>query len=127
MKEFEKKRIIRKRIYSKFTAVVLLIILVFLIKGTVGIFSKTRESQRQLSLVSDKLGKLERKHENIKQKLENTKSLIGQEEQIRSKYLLAKDGENAIFIIDSEEEENIIEEKSILKNYWQRARSWFDF
>ena len=55
MKEFENKRIIKKRLYSKFTAIILLVILFLLVKGTFNIYQKASESKAQLDLAKAKL------------------------------------------------------------------------
>jgi cell division protein FtsB len=122
MREFEKKRKFKKRIYSKFTIVILIVILLFLISGTFHIYQKAKQSEQQLEVAQHKLDELQAQHEKLQEKIEEIQSDVGIEEQLRTKFYLAKDGEKAVFIIDKEVEPEPEEDKG----FWSKFKSVFD-
>lgn len=116
MLEFESKRKLKKRIYSKFTLFVLVVIFILVAHGAWGIFQKQRLVKNDLKNTEETLQEYQNRKINLEAKLERVSSYIGREEILRDKYSLAKEGEKAIFILDSNEEEIVvIEEKSFFK------------
>jgi cell division protein FtsB len=127
MREFEQKKIIRKTIYSKIVAFFLLIILLFLLHGTYNVYKKSRESHRQLEMIQNKVAELEEKKEKLGVQIEDLKSPVGQEEEARSRYLLAKEDEHTIVIIDKETETIVTEEPSFMESIWDKFISLITF
>lgn len=127
MREFERKRKVKQRIYSKFTIVALLVVLGFLVSGTFNIYKKANLSERQMDLASARLAKLEKQQTNLEYKIEALKSDVGIEEQIRNKFYLAKEGERAVFIIDKELVEEPAPEPRGLKGIWHKTIDFFGF
>jgi cell division protein FtsB len=126
MREFEKKRRLKKTIYSKFTSIILLAILLFLISGTFHIYQKARQSEQKLEMAENKLDDLQQRHNQLTDQIEEIKSDVGQEEQLRSKFYLAKEGEKAVFIIDQEPEPEPEPESGIFGTAWKKFISIFD-
>ncbi|HRY31331.1 MAG TPA: septum formation initiator family protein [Candidatus Paceibacterota bacterium] len=127
MREFEQRKLIRKTIYSRVSAVLLAIVLVFLLHETYQIYKKTRESRRQLELVNNKLEELDEKKERLADKISDLESPVGQEEEARSRFSLAKEDEKAIMIIDKEEPAPPAEETSFIESIWDKILSWITF
>ena len=127
MREFERKRIIKKRIYSKFTVVALVILLGFLVSGTFNVYKKSRQSEIQLNIAAVRLAELEKSRDNLEIKVEEIKSDIGIEEQIRNKFYLAKEDEHAVFIIDEDPEPEPEKPPRGLKSFWHKTTDFFGF
>jgi cell division protein FtsB len=108
MLEFESKRKLKKRVYSKFTLVVLLVILVLVAHGAWGIFQKKRIVSEDLRKTQETLEQFNERKAKLESKLDRVNSDVGKEEILRDKYSVAKEGEKAIFILDSDEEEEVI-------------------
>jgi hypothetical protein len=118
MREFEQKQKIRKRIYSKFTIVILLIILFFVFKGTFEIWQKERQSKATLKVEEERFYELEKRKELLNSKIEYIDSEVGKEELVREKFNVAKEGEKEVFIINEEEKTEIEPEPSKLGKFW---------
>lgn len=116
MREFENKRKIRRLIYSKLTILILFSILFFLVRGVIGIYRTSRISQQQLDLAEAKFAELEDRHNGLEAKLAVIESSVGQEEQLRQKFSLAKEGESAIIIIDQESPDQEEEKETTVRD-----------
>ena len=127
MREFENKRTSRKILYSKFTAVMLIIILFLMANAIFGIAQKTKENKNQLNLELAKLSELEEKKIEVEGQILFTQSDIGREEQIRNKFSLAKVDEYAVFIIDEEPEIEPEIEPTGLSGFWNKMTNWINF
>lgn len=127
MREFEQKKIIRKTIYSRIVAFFLLIILFFLLRGTYYVYKKSVESRHQLDVVQKKVAELEENKEKLWEEIEDLKSPVGQEAEVRSRYSLAKEDERVIMIIDEEVEVIEIEEASFMESIWDKFISLITF
>lgn len=122
MLEFESKRKLKKRIYSKLTLIILSLVFLFLATGTWDIYQKQREVKKDLSMTENKLNESLKQKEMIKEKIERLDTNVGLEEALRENYSLAKEGEKAIFLIDEEEPPlPPVEEKS----FFGRITSFF--
>ncbi len=121
MKEFQKKAKMRKKLCSNFVILILIVILSFLVKGTLGVYLKARKGCKTLQTASVSLSDLEGRANTLTENIDYLQSDVGREEKIRNNFVLAKDGEQAVFIIDEEEEEVEIPEKSgRLKRFWDK-------
>lgn len=117
MLEFESKRKFQKRLYSRITLVLLIIVLVFLGKSTYKIYKKHYLLKEDLENSLEIYEEYQTRKEQLESDLGRVDSEVGREEILRENYSLAKDGEEAIFIINPEEQEiEIVEEKSVWQN-----------
>lgn len=122
MREFEKKRKMKKFIYSKAVIVILLIILFILARGTIGVYLKSRESNNREQASAVMLSKLNERQEELEEDVAFLETRVGIEDQLRSHYSFAKEGEKVVIIIDEETEEVIEEEP---KGFMEKTKSWF--
>lgn len=127
MLEFESKRKNRKRIYSRFTLLILLLVFVFLVNSTYKIFSKYITVNRDLSATISSLEERETKQSELQKELERINSKVGKEEVLRENYSLAKEGEQVISIIDSSNTPlEIVEEKSFFDKAKDKTKNFLD-
>jgi len=122
MLEFESKRKFKKRLYSKLTLLILIAVFVFVAHGTWGIFQKQRMVSSDLENSEQILEKHSDRKLMLEDRLERINSDVGKEELLRDKYSVAKEGERAVFILDSDEEIEIIDEE---KGFFDRVGSFF--
>ena len=126
MHRFKQKRQLRKRIYSKPVLVLLIIILAFITHGIWGIWKKTKQSKETLEVAQMELDKLKEREEAIEKKIGRLGTETGLEEEIRSKFDVAKEGEKIIVIVDKNELPPVIEEKpGVIKGIFTIVKSWF--
>ena len=86
--------------YSKVTLVVLLLLTVFLAKGAWGIFMKALSSKNSFKEINKEYMSLEARKQTLSNNIAELNTEEGKEEEIRSKYSVAKDGEVSIVIVD---------------------------
>ncbi|HMP67573.1 MAG TPA: hypothetical protein PKA60_02380 [Candidatus Paceibacterota bacterium] len=127
MIEFEQKRIIKKRLYSKFTIFVLLVLVIFLLHSNFKILQKSMEVKRQAQSDAVKLQDLENRKNYLENQLGDLESDLGREKEIRSKFYLAKEDESVVVIIDKNDDVIATEtESSKIKNFFGWIRAFFD-
>lgn len=126
MREFSQKRRMMKKIYSIPVLIFLLIILFFVLKGTWGIFKKSSFSEKQRIAVEAELIALQERKNSIEKKIQRLNTETGIEEEIRSKFDVAKEGERLIVIVD-EEEKVLTDEKEggAIDKFFTTIGSWF--
>ena len=126
MDRFKQKRQLKKRIYSKPILFILIIILAFLAHGTWGIYKKSKQSKETLNVVQIEFDKLKEREEAIEKKIGRLGTETGLEEEIRSKFDVAREGEKIIVIVDNDDLPPVIEEKpGVIKGIFTTVKSWF--
>ena len=86
---------------------------------------KYKDSNRRLEASVVELTHLETQFGELKEEKAHASSTTGVEEQIRSKFDLAREGENVVFITTDEPEKPLKEEKG-LKKIFDSFKSWFN-
>lgn len=126
MFEFEKKRRVRRIIYSKFSIFILFLILIFLLQGVWGLYQKVEETNQKKEMVSNKIAGLEEREDYLNSEIDYLNSGVGLEEEIRNRYSVSKEGEEVIVIIEEDPIEEPVQEKepSFLGNIWNSVTSF---
>jgi len=122
MLEFESKRKLKKRLYSKFTLIVLFIIFVLVAHGAWGIYQKKRMVSNDLVKSEQKLNDYDNRKIKLESEIERLDSDVGREELLREKYSLAKEGEKAVFVLD---DKNSVEEIPEEKGFFGKVGGFF--
>lgn len=125
MKEFKQKRQFRKRIYSKLTLFILFLIFVFLADGAWGVFQKSKQSNDKLIVAQKEYDVYKQKHDDLSERISLLNTEAGVENEIRTKYNFAKEGEEAIIIVDAKKESGGPLEDEKPKGIWYIIKSWF--
>lgn len=127
MKEFKKRRQLKRKLYSKFVIILLIFVIIILAKGTWGVFQKAHQSKNKLEISQDRVIELNKRQEAIISKIEILKSDTGVEEEIRTKYDVAREGEHVIVIVqDNNDDEPKEEEVRGIKGLFKKVTSIFD-
>lgn len=119
-----KKRRKKNILNSRVLLLVLLIIAIFFANGAYKMYKRSKDTRNYLSSMSQRFEQLESRYKNTKEDLEYIESDTGKEKEIREKFNLAKEGENAIVIIDEDPVEIQTPEK---KNIWQKIVNWVSY
>jgi cell division protein FtsB len=80
--------------------VAFVILILFLAKGVYDIYGREQESAKLRSDAEQKMRDLEAQKANLSGEVEKLGSEAGVEEKIRSKFNVAKPGENVVLIVD---------------------------
>jgi lysophospholipid acyltransferase (LPLAT)-like uncharacterized protein len=97
-----------------------------LIPGVYGIYTKVRESGMDRKSAEHELADLQIREKMILEKVERGNSDRGQEEQIREKFNVAKDGESVIVLVDKPvPASTTINEANVFKSMWNKIKGAF--
>lgn len=102
MLEFQKKKQIRKIIYSPIILLILGIILVLLVRGAWGVYKKAQISSQNLEQERNELEKLATREKNLASSIDYLKTDQGIESEIRTKFRAVKEGEKVVVIVDDQ-------------------------
>jgi len=111
--------------YSPLALIILFLILFFVVKGFFGVYQKYSFSKDELLKSESELQLLKDKKEKIDHKIQNLETETGIEQEIRSKFDVAKEGERLIVIVEDEKEEIVVEEKGVFGNFFTTIKGWF--
>ena len=127
MIEFQKRKRLKKIIYSPIILIILIIILFFIIKGTWNVYKKDRLSKLSLDREKIELQKIIDRENNLNNSIEYLKTEKGIESEIRSKFRAVKNGEKIAVIIDEESSTTIPIQISDAesKNIFYKIIDWF--
>lgn len=95
-----KKKVQTRKLYSKPVLIMLVILIVFIAKGTWGVYQKEIESRKNVAMVMTELESLEQRKAFLEAETEKLNSMEGKEEVIRQKYQVSKNGEGVLVVVD---------------------------
>lgn len=101
MTDFQQKKQFKKIIYSKFSLAVLLVSVIFLGRSTYDIYKKYRISSENYATVKKDYDNLKIRKEMLDSEVSRLKTDSGIEEEIRSKFNVAKPGETVVIVVNS--------------------------
>lgn len=99
MIDFQQKKQFKKIIYSKVFFVVFLILIIFLGRSTYDIYKRQNLSATNYSGVKKNYDGVKERKDMLEFEIERLKTDVGVEEEIRSKFNVAKPGETVVTII----------------------------
>ena len=127
MLEFQEKRKLRQFMYSKPVLIGLLLVIAVVGKSTWSVYQKARESaanlqeaQKQLQVVADRQSALQAQVERLSTKR-------GIEEEVRSKFQVAKKGEEVAVIVSVTPEASGTPAVEEQPGFWARVGAFFGF
>jgi len=124
MVDFQQKKKIRKVIYSRVTIFVLFVAVIFLTRSVYDIFTKERISAENLAMTQKDYSALEARQTTLKSDISRLNTQGGVEEEIRSKFSVAKPGETVVMIVDSTSSSST-DSQGNKKSFWQRFVDFF--
>ncbi len=124
MKDFERKRKIRKTLYSRGVLLGLLFVLIVVGKATFSLYAKERESQKNLNLAEDNLSALSLRKERLQSDIARLKTSEGIDAEIRSQFQVAKPGEKMVVLIGDEKtvSDEPVKEQSLVSKFFDLFR-----
>ncbi len=125
MREFQEKQKIQKRIYSKTSALILLILVFFIAKGVFGIYIKERDSRQELALLEKKKAELSDRLAKVSLNNDRLKTEEGIESEIRSKFDVVKEGEGVIVVVDEKLPVPEEDTRGFMKKFWDSVTGVF--
>ncbi len=124
MREFQDKKKNRKRLYSIWSLLALLVVLVFFGKGVVSAYEKERSTKEELNRLAAQKADIESRYDNISKEIDTLKTSEGMESAIRQKFDVAKKGEGVIVVVDKTIEMPV-EKKGFIQRVWDSVKGVF--
>lgn len=125
MLDFQRKKKIRKTLYSPFVLVLLFIIMIILSSGVFGVYKKSKLSKVNLEREKKELEKLAMREKILASSIDYLKTDQGVEDEIRTKFRAVKDGEKVVVIIDEQSTSTPIEsEQASSTSFWYNLFHW---
>lgn len=125
MLDFQRKKKIRKTLYSPFVLVFLFIIMIILSSGVFGVYKKAKLSKANLEREKKELEKLAMREKILASSIDYLKTDQGVEDEIRTKFRAVKDGEKVVVIIDEQSTTTPVERKQASStSFWYNLFHW---
>ncbi len=102
MLDFQQKRTIRRAMYSRVTIITMLVFVLILIKSTYGIYQKEQLSADTFNATQKQYNGLKNQETMLNSEIAKLKTNEGIEEEIRSKFDVAKPGETVVVVLDNQ-------------------------
>ena len=118
MLDFQQKRKVRRLIYHRVTLILLAILVLFAIHSTWIVLEKKRTSQEMKDVSLRNVEELRLRDEELKWRIERLQTPPGIEEEIRSKFTVAKNGENMVIVVDDDSKN--MSTTSQKTGFWQK-------
>lgn len=100
MLRFQEKQLWRAVMSSKVTIVALFVLVFFAARGVWGVYRKAKESSASLAIAEKAYAELDNRQAVLVAQIAALKTSRGIEEEIRSRYEVAKPGEEVALIVD---------------------------
>ncbi len=123
MLDFQQKRKVRSVMYNRITLGVLFVVVLFVLHSTWSVYQKKRESEKIKNITLAHVEELRARDQELVTKLERLDSEVGVEEEIRSKYNVAKVGENIVVVVPEKNSTTTSDKNS--KNFWHIIKGFF--
>jgi len=119
MLDFQQKRKLRAFIYNKITLGVFSFVVLILLFSTFNVWNKKVESQRLTESSLAKVLEMEKRNDFIDSQIERLNTQEGIEEEIRSKFSVAKEGEKVVVVVNDNLADSIPiqEEKTLFEKF----------
>lgn len=123
MLDIQQKRRFRNFIYNKFTLGVLFVIVLLALHSTWKVYQKRKESFAMMTASMTRLNELEERDRELELKIKKLGTTSGLEEEIRSKFNVAKDSENIVIIVREEDSGTTTEVSR--PSFWSKFKGLF--
>ena len=124
MFDFQKKKKIKRILYSPVILLLLLIVFAFGLKALWGVYQKESLSATNLQRQKDELATLTNRQTNLVQSVNYLKTDEGIEAEIRSKFREVKEGESVAVILDNETASSTAPKATSTPSFWHSILGW---
>lgn len=119
--DYIEKRRLRRVLYAKPMILLLVIVAGFAVRGAWGMYEKYADAAEKRDKAVDELAKLEIRERELESDIARLSSEDGIEAEIRERYMVAKEGEKVIVIMEPPKEGEEIIVASEEPSWWDRT------
>ena len=102
MLDFHQRRKIKTVLYDRTTLIVLSVLVIISLHSTWKVYGKKRESEALKNISVQNVDELTSRDNELKSKIRRLETDSGIEEEIRSKFSVAKQGEQMVVVVEDE-------------------------
>ncbi|MCX6735541.1 MAG: hypothetical protein NTZ13_00475 [Candidatus Parcubacteria bacterium] len=124
MLDFKEKQKTRRLMYSSPMLVFLAILFVFFASRIWGLYQTNREAVRKANEAKAELRSLEERKTDLEKRVSFLKTERGQESEIREKFMVGKEGEGVILVVDTPQA-TTTKESAPEPSAWSRFLNFF--
>lgn len=121
MLDFHQKRKVRAVMYHRATLIILSILVLLSIHSVWSVYQKKSISEQAKNVALKHTEELRSREGELQANIGRLKTGTGIEEEIRSKFTVAKDGENMVVVVDDSRSGTSSPETS----FWQQIKDFF--
>ncbi len=127
MRGLKKKHQLKRIAYSPVVVIVLVLVAVTVWRGVWDVYGRADKARSERNVLAREVEELEQRQAVLHQSIEYLNTQKGQEEEIRKKFNVAKDGERVIVFLERDEtqQELISEERSVFGSVWAAISGFF--
>ncbi len=115
MLDIRQRSMFRRALYAKPTIIMIALLTAFVTHGAWGMFQKSTEAALRADDANARLGELRSRSDELTTDIKLLSSERGVEEEIRDRFMVAKEGENVMIVTDPEEKKvhsiTVVDEK----------------
>lgn len=123
MLDFHQKRKVRSLLYNRITIGVLLVLVLIVAHSTFRVYQKKRDSEKMRDISMVQVEELRKRELELRSKIERLETEQGVEEEIRSKFSVAKQDENMVLVVL--QQETGTSTSTPKKGFWSRIKGLF--
>ena len=123
MLDFQQKRKLRAVMYHKVTLALLVLLVLFFIHSTWVVYQKKRTSEKMMLTSSQSLSDLKARETELESRINRLNTPAGLEEEIRSKFTVAKENEAMVIVVDDNSQN--MPTTSQKRGFWQKIWNLF--
>lgn len=112
MFDFYEKRKVKQLMYSKVSLVILAIVVILLLNSVWNIFRKEAETRINRAKLENSLEELKERESVLREEIERLSTERGIEEEVRSKFEVAREDEEVMVIVDPTPEKDADTQKT---------------
>ncbi|HET8575091.1 MAG TPA: septum formation initiator family protein [Candidatus Paceibacterota bacterium] len=115
----------KKVLFSKFTGVFLVFAVIFMTSVVWHMYEHYQDTKEKMLAASAKFASVAQQQNDLEQKITNLQSKSGVEAELRKKFMVAKDGEHVLVLVDQKTATNTPEETPKKESWWKSFLSVF--
>lgn len=123
MREFERKKKVKKIMYSRTIIFGLFILLLFFMHATYGVYKKERLTRINLEQVENEKSNLDNRYYALEKSVAYLQTDEGVESEIRNKFRAVKPGEQVAIIVNTEVKKEPLLKKN--QSFWMKIKDFF--
>ncbi len=125
MHGLQKKKTLKKLLYSKTMLLILLVALGFAARATWSIYAKERESQQNASVAKSELENLKTRESILGKEIDHLSTPQGIEGELREKYTITQKGEELYVIVPPKKDDSTATSDNANQSWWEKFMGLF--